>query len=369
MDNENPKPVAASERKLDRFDYAIKAIEKYSNGRKAVLWGISEEMSRRIKQKYGYIPDVAVMSKQVAATTGVKCFDEYAGQNDKYYIVNIAEKPSNGQICQLNKLGYSLNTDVWYGFPPPRIIRQKYYEDDYGNCIKNCPDNCEVMLVGLNASVEFGTNIYVQNSYKIRIGSYSKYFVKNNSLISGECLCYNNSVVEIGSDCILGPHSIYCGNNGLIEIGNGCTSPVLGLGSHYPLWIFCHDGYKIYMGDDCMMSVNVVIGSGSGHSIFDVTTGEKINDSKNRSPEKTSIYIGPHVWLGVGSCVLSGSKIGWGSIVGAKALVSGRFPNNCSIGGNPAKIIKKNVCWSRYGFDKFDDVSTPYRELTHECEE
>lgn len=34
------------------------------------------------------------------------------------------------------------------------------------------------------------------------------------------------------------------------------------------------------------------------------------------------------------------------SVVGAKSLVSGgRYPRNCVIGGNPAKILKTNITW------------------------
>lgn len=35
------------------------------------------------------------------------------------------------------------------------------------------------------------------------------------------------------------------------------------------------------------------------------------------------------------------------SIVGAETVVKGKFPNNCVIAGNPAKIVKKDVTWDR----------------------
>ena len=39
--------------------------------------------------------------------------------------------------------------------------------------------------------------------------------------------------------------------------------------------------------------------------------------------------------------ILKGVKIGNGSIVAAKAIVTKNVPPNCIVAGNPAKIVKK----------------------------
>ena len=44
---------------------------------------------------------------------------------------------------------------------------------------------------------------------------------------------------------------------------------------------------------------------------------------------------------------MHGTSIGDGSIIGARSVVKKAFPNNCSIAGNPAKIVRKNVAWGR----------------------
>lgn len=49
---------------------------------------------------------------------------------------------------------------------------------------------------------------------------------------------------------------------------------------------------------------------------------------------------------GLRSVVLA-SEIGHSSIFGAGSIVKGIYPNNCVIAGNPAKVVKKNVTWSR----------------------
>ena len=62
---------------------------------------------------------------------------------------------------------------------------------------------------------------------------------------------------------------------------------------------------------------------------------------------KNQIVIGEHVWVSKGAFILHGTNVGNGSIIGARSVVKGKFPNNCSIGGNPAKILSKDIAWSR----------------------
>lgn len=48
--------------------------------------------------------------------------------------------------------------------------------------------------------------------------------------------------------------------------------------------------------------------------------------------------IGDNVFIGMNAIILPGSKIGNNTIIGAGAIVSGSFPDNCVITGNPAKV-------------------------------
>ncbi|GFN29862.1 acyltransferase [Paenibacillus xylaniclasticus] len=53
------------------------------------------------------------------------------------------------------------------------------------------------------------------------------------------------------------------------------------------------------------------------------------------------ITIGRNCFIGCNSLILKGTVLGDGCVVGAGAVVSGVFEDNCVIAGNPAKVIKK----------------------------
>lgn len=53
------------------------------------------------------------------------------------------------------------------------------------------------------------------------------------------------------------------------------------------------------------------------------------------------IKIGKNCFIGCNSIILKGTILGDGCVVGAGAVVVGRFEDNCVIAGNPARIIKK----------------------------
>ncbi len=76
------------------------------------------------------------------------------------------------------------------------------------------------------------------------------------------------------------------------------------------------------------------------HSIFDVTTGERINQAKD-------IRIGNDVWVGARSMVLKGASVGHDSVVGAGSIVTGSFGPNSMIVGNPARLLRSGIRWQR----------------------
>lgn len=124
-----------------------------------------------------------------------------------------------------------------------------------------------------------------------------------------------------------------------ISIGDGFTC-----GGNF--CIFAIEYSKISIGTDCMFSVDVALLSGDGHSIFDINPERNINSTTDKL-KNTELNIGGHVWIGIKSTILGNTKIGSGSIVGAMSFVKGNFPNNCILAGNPARLIRKDIAWSR----------------------
>lgn len=71
--------------------------------------------------------------------------------------------------------------------------------------------------------------------------------------------------------------------------------------------------------------------------------------------------IGNHVWLCHGVTLLGSASIGDNSVVGTMAVTSSVFPKEVIIAGNPAKIIREQVCWSK------DNTNFFNRDFLDEC--
>jgi len=91
---------------------------------------------------------------------------------------------------------------------------------------------------------------------------------------------------------------------------------------------------KIILGDNLLMGPGVKIFSANhGHELGIPMTYQKRVEA--------DVIIGDNVWLGSNTIILSGVKIGSGTIVAAGSVVSKDLPENVIAGGIPAKIIKK----------------------------
>lgn len=78
-------------------------------------------------------------------------------------------------------------------------------------------------------------------------------------------------------------------------------------------------GESTVIGDNCTILQNVTIGK-----------------NKGRNPK-----IGNNVRINAGAIIIGGITIGDNCIIGAGAVVTHSFPDNCVIAGVPAKLIKK----------------------------
>lgn len=141
----------------------------------------------------------------------------------------------------------------------------------------------------------------------------------------------SNSYVKIGKNVRARKLSIHCGNRAYCMIGDEAE-----MGS---VLLLVSEG-SVTIGEKCLFSDEIIIRNHDSHHIFDRNTGKRIN-------YPGSIKIGNHVWVGHGATLLGNAEIGDNSIVGARAVTSSKFPKEVVIAGNPAKVIRRDVCWAR----------------------
>ena len=182
---------------------------------------------------------------------------------------------------------------------------------------------------------------------------------KLNNLLSFESIYKTNQkkFKSIGDNCgfkekcfILGEQFISIGNNfhagthlrleAISKRNSQTFSPAIYIGDNVSIEDFCHIGCieKIHIGSGTMIASRVYI-SDHNHGSISATD---LNDIPAQRPLFSKpVDIGNNVWLGEWCCIMSGVSLGNNVIVGANAVVTHSFPDNCVIAGVPAKIIKK----------------------------
>lgn len=117
-------------------------------------------------------------------------------------------------------------------------------------------------------------------------------------------------------------------------------TPQLLIGDNVSIQKDCHIGVinKVVIGNNVLIASRVYI---SDHSHGKVIAEEiDCPPSCRKLYSKGPVIIGNNVWIGEGVAILPNVTIGDNCIVGANAVVTKSFSENCIIGGNPAKIIK-----------------------------
>lgn len=144
---------------------------------------------------------------------------------------------------------------------------------------------------------------------------------------------------------IIGPNTIIRGqllvfrHGGRIRIGEWCF-----VGHESYLW----SAAAITVGNRCLISHNVNVHDTDGHSLDArtrhqqfraiATVGHPVN-----APDvgAAPIIIEDDAWLGYGSSLLKGVRVGEGAIVAAAAVVTRDVAPWTVVAGNPARIVRE----------------------------
>lgn len=167
-----------------------------------------------------------------------------------------------------------------------------------------------------------GTNnqLLIESGAKVRFCTFS---------FNGE----NNIVIIRKNSEINGCVFFLDDNDNRIEIGEGST--FTGRSE-----FITTEGTSIEIGCDCMFAYGIVLRTGDHHSIIDANDN-RVNLSRN-------IKLGNHVWVGQNACLLKGTEIHDGSVIGACSVVTkGTMEPQSVLAGNPAKVVKIGVRWDR----------------------
>nr|WP_163830677.1 Vat family streptogramin A O-acetyltransferase [Spartinivicinus ruber] len=116
------------------------------------------------------------------------------------------------------------------------------------------------------------------------------------------------------------------------------------------LYHFPFIGDKLIIGKFCAIAKDVkFIMNGANHKISGFSTypfqifgngWEKVIPKEGELPYKGDTIIENDVWIGYESTIMPGVKIGSGSIIASKSVVTNDVPPYSIVGGNPANIIK-----------------------------
>ncbi len=195
-----------------------------------------------------------------------------------------------------------------------------------------CDPENKLLLDGL---VEASGEISISGrGNEVKFSSGSKF--KGSLEVRGK----NNSVV-VGANCVVRGRIVIKGSNQTVSIGDYTT--------FQSVYLLCDENCDVHIGRWCMFSRDVEVRTTDAHSVVDIESRIRVNAPK-------SVFIGDHVWVGVGALISKGTVVPDDSIIGAHSFVNGTFTeSHVIIAGSPAKVVKTGVTWNRGRKEKFSN--------------
>lgn len=174
--------------------------------------------------------------------------------------------------------------------------------------------------------------VFKENTKIIFKGENNIFFCENNVVLENSSIVFsgNNSVVYLSKSKRVYKINLALRNNSVFYSGSDNYF-------NKAMEIIISEQKNVFLGSDGLFSYNICLRVADPHIVYSCKTKQRLNMSK-------SIYIGDHVWIGQDALILKGTQIGSGSIIGARAVVTGKkIQSNTSWGGVPAKQIANDV--------------------------
>ena len=163
----------------------------------------------------------------------------------------------------------------------------------------------------------------------------SKLLVKKSRLIRFPIVIRGKKYIDFGE-------KITTGRNCRLEVNGEHNSKLLIFGKNVNIG----DNVRISCAKGITIGNNVLIGSrvliiDNSHGCYSSENQSSPNIPPNdRQLKCARIEIGDNVWIGEGAVIQQGVSIGNGCIIAANSVVTESVPNDCIMGGVPARVIK-----------------------------
>ena len=138
------------------------------------------------------------------------------------------------------------------------------------------------------------------------------------------CLREGATLDVAGNFRIYSGAKVYVNKKATLSLGSGYIN--------HNVNISCFN--KIEIGQGVAISENVTIRDSDNHQIV---------GSENAMTQP--VKIGNKVWIGMNVTILKGVTVGDASVIAAGSVVTNNVPENCLVGGVPARVLKKSVKW------------------------
>ena len=170
------------------------------------------------------------------------------------------------------------------------------------------PGRGNVVVVGHNSTLEFGMSLQNVDA-TIIIGD-------NTGAGAGRLNVFGN------------------GTGGLVFVGAGTTC-------NAAAFFILGDAARIVVGEDCMFAHGIVMRTNDDHAMIDISTGIQLNPTAD-------ILLEPHVWVCPEAIVLRGARVGFGSVIGTRAVFGRKAPRFSLVTGIPGRVAREGISWDRH---------------------